>query len=112
MKEDLNRFDKMAEQVFQQMDFMSLKQQEMMLHVLWFTAQPWSTTRPSRACVVLKFLTFWPEHSPTMAILQHSFRMPKTQQRLQEASSFKQSLSLSRKAALPPWLLTPSHINN
>ena len=40
MKEDLNRFDKMAEQVFQQMDFMSLKQQEMMLHVLWFTAQP------------------------------------------------------------------------
>jgi hypothetical protein len=51
-------------------------------------------------------------HSPTMATLQHSFRMPKTQQRLQEASSFKQSLSLSRKAALPPWLLTPSPINN
>ena len=40
MKQVLDRFDRLTQQLFESMDFNRLKQQEIMLSVLWFTAQP------------------------------------------------------------------------
>ena len=41
LKEGLNKFDRLAGELFEKMNFTPVKQQEIMLSVLWFTAEPW-----------------------------------------------------------------------
>jgi len=41
LKEGLNKFDRLAGDLFEKMNFTPVKQQEIMLSVLWFTAEPW-----------------------------------------------------------------------
>jgi hypothetical protein len=41
LKEGLNKFDRLAGELFEKMNFTPIKQQEIMLSVLWFTAEPW-----------------------------------------------------------------------